>query len=153
MRQNGTTSALRLLRTTRPDPIHVGVDIVSISEVAESLEPFGERYIRRVFTAREASYCRAATGSAVASRFAARFAAKEAVLKALRPNGSAIDWRSIEVCRHPSGWCDVVLHGRAASLATRRGINRIALSMSHDDSSATAVVVMQSAACVHHREQ
>ena len=58
-----------------------------------------------------------------AERFAARFAAKEAALKALRPDTTAIDWRSIEVRRHASGWCDVVLHGEAAALAARQGID------------------------------
>ena len=76
-----------------------------------------------------------------AERFAARFAAKEATFKALRPDVPSIDWRSIEVRRHASGWCDVVLHGEAAALAARQGIETLALSMSHDAGCATAVVV------------
>ena len=46
------------------------------------------------------------------SALAARFAAKEATLKALRPDMPSADWRSIEVLRHASGRCEVVLHGR-----------------------------------------
>ena len=102
--------------------MYVGVDVVSVKEVSRSLERFGERYVRRVFTPREAAYCRAATGRVAAARFAARFAAKEATLKALRPEAPSVDWRSIEVRRHASGWCDVVLHGEAAALAARQGI-------------------------------
>jgi holo-[acyl-carrier protein] synthase len=132
----------------RPGRIHVGVDVISVGEVSRSLERFGERYVRRVFTTREAAYCRAAVGRAAAERFAVRFAAKEAILKALRPQGSFLDWRSIEVCRHPSGWCEVVLHGKAAALAGRRGIETLALSMSHDAGCATAVVVAQTGARV-----
>jgi len=132
--------------------MYVGVDVVSVNEVSRSLERFGERYVRRVFTPGEAAYCRAATGRVAAERFAARFAAKEATLKALRPDTTAIDWRSIEVRRHASGWCDVVLHGEAAALAARQGIESLALSMSHDAGCATAVVVAQVVARTCNRE-
>src|SRR6266852_4583657 len=70
---------------TSPSRLRVGIDLVSVREVARSLERFGERYVRRVFTVREAAYCRAAAGRAAAARFAVRFAAKEAALKALDP--------------------------------------------------------------------
>jgi holo-[acyl-carrier protein] synthase len=123
--------------------LHVGIDIVSVEEVSQSLERFGERYVRRVFTDHEAKYCRAGAGRAAAERFAARFAAKEATLKALRPETPSADWRSIEVLRHASGRCEVVLHGEAAALATRQGICALALSMSHHADSAAAVVVAQ----------
>jgi holo-[acyl-carrier protein] synthase len=127
-------------------PIQVGVDVISVSEVGRSLERFGERYVRRVFTPCEAAYCQSAAGSAIAERFAVRFAAKEAVLKALRPDESPIDWRSIEVRRHASGWCDVVLHGEAAALAARRQLATLALSMSHDADCALAVAVAHTGA-------
>jgi holo-[acyl-carrier protein] synthase len=123
--------------------MYVGIDVVSVNEVASSLERFGERYIGRIFTPREAAYCRSASGRVAAERFAARFAAKEATFKALRPEASPMDWRSIEVRRHASGWCDVILHGEAAVLAARQGIETLALSMSHDAGCATAVVVAQ----------
>jgi holo-[acyl-carrier protein] synthase len=130
-------------RRTDPSRLRVGVDLVSVREVARSLERFGERYVRRVFTAHEAAYCRAAAGRAAAARFAARFAAKEATLKALHPETPWADWRAIEVRRHPSGWCELVLHGEAAALARRQGIETLALSMSHDGGRAAAVVVAQ----------
>lgn len=129
-----------------PGQIHVGVDVVSVSEVLQALERFGDRYVQRVFTVREATYCHAASGRAAAARFAVRFAAKEATLKALRPEAPSADWRSIEVQRHASGWCDVILHGEMAALAAREGIETLALSMSHDADHATAVVVAQATA-------
>ncbi len=128
---------------TSPSRLRVGIDLVSVREVARSLERFGERYVRRVFTVREAAYCRAAAGRAAAARFAVRFAAKEAALKALDPEMRWADWRAIEVRRHASGWCDIVLHGEAAALARRQGIETLALSMSHDGGRAAAVVVAQ----------
>jgi holo-[acyl-carrier protein] synthase len=123
--------------------IHVGIDIVSVEDVSQSLERFGERYVQRVFTNREAEYCRSGVGRAAAERFAARFAAKEATLKALRPDMPSADWRSIEVLRHASGRCEVVLHGEAAALAARQGIRTLALSISHQADCAAAVVVAQ----------
>lgn len=128
------------LRTGR---IQVGIDIVSVTDVAQSLVRFGECYIQRLFTAGESAYCRAATGRAAAARFAARFAAKEAALKALRPEEPWADWRAIEVRRHASGRCDIVLHGALVTLAARAGVQGMALSMSHDADRATAVVVAQ----------
>ena len=126
--------------------MYVGIDVVSVNDVASSLERFGERYVRRIFTANEAAYCQSAAGRTAAERFAARFAAKEATLKALRPETTSIDWREIEVRRHESGWCDVLLYGEAAALAARHGIESLALSMSHDAGCATAVVVAKAAA-------
>ena len=79
------------LRSSR---LRVGVDIVGVSEVAQSLDRFGARYVRRVFTDAEAEYCGAVTGRAAAARFAARFAAKEATFKALRPEEPPVDCAS-----------------------------------------------------------
>ena len=123
--------------------IQVGIDVVSVSDVEQSLLRFEDRYIQRVFTADECTYCRAATGRTAAARFAARFAAKEAALKALRPEEPWADWRAIEVRRHASGRCDIVLHGALAALAARAGVHDMALSMSHDDDRATAIVIAQ----------
>ena len=69
--------------------IHLGVDIISVSEVSRSLERFGERYVRRVFTAQRSCVLSSRQpDSAAAARFAVRFAAKEATLKALRPEAA-----------------------------------------------------------------
>jgi len=120
----------------------VGVDVVRVSEVLESLERFGDRYARRVFTDCEIAYCREAPAPASAERFAARFAAKEAAFKALRGTRSdGIGWRSIEVARSPEGWCEIVLHGAAAELARREGIAELTLSMSHEREYAMASVI------------
>jgi holo-[acyl-carrier protein] synthase len=117
----------------------IGVDLVNVSHIAAAIDRFGERYIRRTFTAGEARYCRA--GAAAAERFAGRFAAKEAVVKSLNPSAPWHDWRAIEIERESSGRCRVVLHGPAAALAARRRIGGFALSISHDGAHAIAMVV------------
>ena len=135
----GATATMPCLRGR----IRIGVDLTQVDEVAAALARFGERYVRRVFTRDEGEYCEAASGRRRASRFAARFAAKEAALKVLRPEAPWIDWRSIEVRRHASGWCELVLHGAAASLAERQRLTSLALSMTHAVDCVVAVVIGQ----------
>ena len=118
--------------------MRVGVDLVRVSRIAESLQQFGEQFLRRVFTADEIAYA-TAVPALTAERLAARFAAKEAARKALRaPDG--IGWRQIEVRRSPSGACDLVLHDAAARAA---GTGMTAVSLSHEGDYATAVVLIQ----------
>jgi holo-[acyl-carrier protein] synthase len=123
--------------------LRIGIDVVSIDDVTTSLERFGERYVRRVFTEPESAYCREGAGRVAAERFAARFAAKEAAVKTLRPDGPWADWSAIEIHRHATGWCDLLLHREAAALAESQRIVSLALSLSHSTDYATAIVVAQ----------
>jgi holo-[acyl-carrier protein] synthase len=115
--------------------LQVGIDLVQISRIAGSLAAFGERFLRRVYTADELAYARAAP-ACMAERLAARFAAKEAAKKALELEGVA--WRDLEVRRTDTGACTLVLHGAARAAA---GDRELALSMSHEGDHATAVVI------------
>jgi holo-[acyl-carrier protein] synthase len=117
----------------------LGVDVVHVSHMAESLAVFGERFVGRIFTPREA--LEAGCDHRVrAERFAARFAAKEAALKAFGWCHLGLSWRDIEVRRQAGGACVLALQGRAAELAQQQGITQWALSMSHDGDHAVAVV-------------
>lgn len=116
----------------------VGIDIVQISRIAESVRQFGDRFTHRLFSADELSYATSAPAS-MAERLAARFAAKEAALKAFDLCESGIDWREMEVRRDAHGACRLHLHGKAARLAGI-GNEAIALSLSHDGDYALAVV-------------
>jgi holo-[acyl-carrier protein] synthase len=114
--------------------LRVGIDLVRVSRIAESVQAFGERFIARVFTPGEAAY------ATTPERLAARFAAKEAVKKALELDG--VGWRDIEVARRASGACNVILHGAARAAADAIGARELALSMSHEGDTATAMVVV-----------
>jgi holo-[acyl-carrier protein] synthase len=144
---------MKMPRTADGGRLRIGVDVISVHEVARTMARFGERYARRVFTVCECAYCEAAKHDVSASRFATRFAAKEAALKVLRPRRPWTDWRSIEVRRHSSGWCELVLHGEAAALAARQGITSLALSMSRADGCAVAVVVGRTSAAAGDQER
>jgi len=128
-------------RTPRHAPdVRIGCDVHSVSQTVASIELFGERYLRRVFTPDELAQC-----AGDVDRLTGRFAAKEAVLKVLQPEpDDAVPWPSIEVRTAPSGAPYVVLDGPALDLATRRRIERIDISMSHDGGIGLAV-----AAAVH----
>ena len=118
--------------------LRVGIDLVQISRIAGSVESFGDRFLRRIFTTREVAY---AAGEA--ERLAARFAAKEAAKKALNLDG--VGWAEIEVVRAPGGELELCLHGAARAAADALGVDDVALSMSHEGDYATAVVIARSA--------
>lgn len=117
----------------------VGVDLVSVESIRDSIAAFGDSFLRRIFAPGEIEYCQA-RASALES-FAARFAAKEAVIKALRASEAGIDWRSIEVVNAADGACDLRLSGTAAAVARARSVAALALSLSHSAGYAIAFVV------------
>ena len=116
-------------------PLSVGIDLVQVARIAESIATFGDRFVRRVFTDAEIAYASSAPDLAP-MRFAARFAAKEAAKKALGLADAGIGWRDSEVVRAPSGAVALALHGAAA--VPHDGL---AVSISHEGDYATAVVV------------
>ena len=122
--------------------VRVGIDLVAVAAVRESIDVHADRYLNRIYTDRELGDCRTPEG-VDPERLAARFAAKEATLKVLRPDEEAIPWRSIEVRRQPAGWVELELSGRAAALAEQAGVSDLALSLTHEDGFASAVVVAE----------
>lgn len=118
--------------------VRVGCDVIAVEEVQDSLDAFGDRYLRKVFTTSEIDDCR---GRNRAQRLAARFAAKEAVIKAFAEPGMPFPLREIEVTR--DGPLPVLrLRGTLADRARRRGWLSSSLSLSHADCHAMAVVVV-----------
>jgi holo-[acyl-carrier protein] synthase len=120
--------------------IRVGADVVEVHQVADSVNRFGQRYLRRIYTEHEILSC-AGAPSVEAAGLAARFAAKEATIKVLRPHDHQPEWRSMEVSREPEGWCHMSLSGHAAELADQAGITELAVSLTHEGGIAAAVVV------------
>jgi holo-[acyl-carrier protein] synthase len=112
----------------------LGVDIVKVARISETLDRFGERFSRRVLTHAERRYVRGRPET-----MAGRWAAKEAVSKVLGLGVRGIGWQEIEVERLPTGQPAVRLHGRAAARATQLGMGRIAVSISHDTEYAVAI--------------
>jgi holo-[acyl-carrier protein] synthase len=112
----------------------LGIDIIKVERIRGSLERFGERFSNRVLTPSEQRYVRMRPET-----FAGRWAAKEAVSKVLGLGVRGIGWKDIEVVRLPTGQPSVKLHGRAAARAEQLGMERIALSISHESDYAVAI--------------
>jgi holo-[acyl-carrier protein] synthase len=121
------------------DRLRIGLDLVQISRISESLDRFGDRFMQRLFTEGEIAYSQQGTGQS-AERLAARFAAKEAAIKAFSLSDAGVNWRDIEVQKLPNGACRLALHGKAAQRASQLGVAEISLSLSHDGDYAGAVV-------------
>ena len=122
--------------------VRVGIDVTLVSEVRESMNRFGERYLNRIYTPHELVCCEDSHGIPSPERLAARFAAKEATLKVLRISTFQPPWTEMEVRRHPSGWCDMALSGTAELMARREGMMQpLSLSLTHEGDLAMAVVI------------
>jgi holo-[acyl-carrier protein] synthase len=117
-----------------PGTTELGIDIIKVARIAATLERFGQRFAHRVLTPGERRYVRDRPET-----FAGRWAAKEAVSKVLGLGVRGIGWRDIEIERLPTGQPAVRLHGRAAARADQLGMERIALSISHEADYAVAI--------------
>ena len=119
--------------------VGTGVDLAEVPRIRASVERFGRRFVERIFTPGEIAYVERKANKY--ERYAARFAAKEAAAKVLAPGrDAALPWPEIEVVR--TGAAPLLrLHGRAADLAAEAGITALALSFTHEDEYAAAVVL------------
>src|SRR4026209_1246386 len=120
----------------------IGVDIVQVERIQHSLDRFGERFMKRIFTEGEIAYC--ISMKFPARHFAARFAAKEAVSKAFGTGiGRAMGWKDIDVHRKPVGEPFVILEGGAKELGEDRAVSSVWITLSHTEQYATAMIVLE----------
>lgn len=122
--------------------VGIGTDRIRISRIERSLDRFGERFIRRVYTQAEAA--QALSKGRPARRLAMLFAAKEAVSKSLGTGfHQGVAPRHIETLHQASGKPEVILHGGARLAAERLGIDRVFVSLSDDDGIAMAFAIAE----------
>lgn len=122
--------------------IKVGTDIIEVDRIKDSIEKIGEKFLNRVFTAKEVEYCESKKATKY-EHYAARFAGKEAVFKAISPilkNKFSIDWTDVEILNDKQGRPYVTFYKEEL-----KNIN-VDLSLSHikDYAVATAVAVINS---------
>ncbi|MEJ2724996.1 MAG: holo-ACP synthase [Deltaproteobacteria bacterium] len=121
----------------------IGVDLVSIPRIEAVLKRWGERFIRRVFTEKEARTC--FQRSHPPSSFALRFAAKEAFSKALGLGmRKGLRWRDIEVFHFSGGKPGLRLQGRSLEICCEKKITRLHLSLSDEGQYGMATVILES---------
>ena len=121
----------------------LGIDIIEVARIQASHKKFGERFLNRILHPNEISYCLSHT--APAPFLAVRFAAKEAISKAFGTGiGAQLGWRDMEVGRRDSGEPYVILHGAGLALLQARGARAVLISLSHTQTYAAAVAVLDS---------
>tara|TARA_B100000949_G_C13927734_1_gene303511 strand:+ start:87 stop:467 length:381 start_codon:yes stop_codon:yes gene_type:complete len=116
-----------------------GVDLVEIARIRTITEKYGERFLKKIYTAHEIAYCQGR-----APQLASRFAAKEAVMKTIGTGARGVRWRDIEVHREQGRAPSIRLYGTALTRARMLGSDHFALSLSHSEDYAIAFVVAES---------
>ncbi len=122
----------------------LGIDIIEVARIKSSHERFGDVFLNRILHPNEIKYCLAYKDPS--PFLAVRFAAKEAISKAFGTGiGEDLGWHDMEIARKESGQPYVILHGAGPELLRRRGASAILLSMSHTQTYATAVAILEGA--------
>jgi holo-[acyl-carrier protein] synthase len=118
----------------------LGIDLTEISRIEATLQRYGDRFVRRIFTSEEEAYCRRRRVPAI--HFAGRFAAKEAAMKALGTGHShGVAWRDVEVVRR-GGPPQLRFHGGAAARFAAIGARSSLLTITHTDTLAMAQAML-----------
>ncbi len=117
-----------------------GIDLVDFPRLEEMIERHGERFLNRVFTAREQSDADSVRNGV--EKLAGRFAAKEAILKLIGTGWRGkIAWTDIEVVNNEKGQPVVELTGEVKRIADEAGIEQVTLSITHTANFAIASAV------------
>ncbi len=127
--------------------IGLGSDLIDIRRIEKTLERFGDRFVRRVFTEAEQAKANRRAETLRAATYAKRYAAKEAGAKALGTGfNEGVFWRDIGVVNLPSGLPTLELsNGAAARLAaiTPSGMRAvISLTLTDEYPLAQAMVII-----------
>ena len=120
--------------------VGLGMDATEVARIAETLQRYGDRFLRRVFTDEEIAYC--LRRKHPAPHLAGRFAAKEAGMKAIGTGHAfGVLWRDLEVIRRV-GPPQLHFHNAAGEHFARLGATRALLTITHTDTLALAHVIL-----------
>jgi len=119
--------------------IGIGIDIIEIDRIKESVDKFGDHFLNKIFTQNELDYC--LTKANKYQHLAARFAAKEAVSKALATGWDKdFTWKSVEIFNESTGMPYVKLTGK---LSTFLGDDKeLKITMSHSNNYVTCFAII-----------
>ena len=122
--------------------VGTGVDLAEVPRIRASIERYGEKFIRRIYTPAEIAYVERKANKY--ERYAARFAAKEAGMKAIGTGWRhGVTWQDFEVANLRSGKPTLLLHGVAAGFAEKLGVKHISLSITHTEGLGMAHVILE----------
>ena len=119
----------------------IGFDLIDVPRVQRLIEK-NESYLHKVFTEDEIEYCNKRASKY--QSFAARFAAKEAFLKAIGTGWrNGISFNEIGVVNNELGKPELVLTGKAATIAGEMEVTSINVSLTHLPDIAGAFVILE----------
>lgn len=121
--------------------IGLGIDICENERISEMLAKYQERFLRRIFTEEEISYCMKKKDPI--PHLAARFAVKEAFIKALgMPRDLTISYRDVGL-KGSEGKKDIHVTGKLAQMLETKRACRIIFSISHARGYSNACVILE----------
>lgn len=119
----------------------LGLDVIEIERVRGVRERQGDRFLERVFTEEERTYCLGMKHPD--KHLAARFAAKEAIAKAFTTGiGAELGWTSMSVYHGERHEPRVRLDAKGEAMLKKFGGTHVILSLSHSDTVASAVAAI-----------
>lgn len=117
----------------------IGIDIIEIERIKESIDRFGDHFLNKIYTPNELNYCLQKHNKY--QHLAARFAAKEAIYKAISAEwGRDISWQDIDIMNEPNGLPVAKFSGKLEEFINKD--KAIKISMSHSDNYVTCVAIV-----------
>lgn len=121
--------------------VGVGIDMIEVDRVMSKIDK-NDQFRAKIFSEKEIEFCESKTNKG--ENYAARFSAKEAFLKA---TGLGLmlgyELADIEVVNDENGKPLLKLYGNFKTKAIQNNWNKIHLSISHLQSIACAVVIIE----------
>jgi holo-[acyl-carrier-protein] synthase len=118
----------------------IGIDIVKVKRMRDVVEKWGQKFLERVFTESEISYCYEKKEPYLS--LAVRFAAKEALIKAIGFTIS-VSLTDIEVINIATGRPFLRVNGKLENFFQEKSIRKAHLSLSHEHEYGVACVVLE----------
>jgi holo-[acyl-carrier protein] synthase len=119
----------------------IGIDIIEVERVAKKIDKkIGFKEL--VFSEKEINYCELKTRKH--EHYAARYAAKEAFFKAIGTGwSSGTAFNEIEIINNTEGKPEITFLGKTATTIAEMKLGKIAVSLSHLKTMATAIVIIE----------
>lgn len=118
----------------------IGIDIIHIDRMRRVVEKWGQRFLQRVFTHGEISYCFQKKNPYLS--LAVRFAAKEAFIKATGAE-IPVSFTEIEVVHTGTGKPSFIFSEKINVHLRNKNITSAHLSLSHDHEYGVASVFLE----------
>ena len=118
----------------------IGIDIVKIERMKEVVEKWGNKFLGKVFTQNEISYCYKKRTPYLS--LSVRFAAKEALIKAIGSE-MPVSLTDIEVTNADTGKPILRMSNKLQDFFASKQIKSTHLSLSHEHDYGVACVILE----------